>query len=139
MNYFLRFDIPTERVNPMLSADIEQIADFSFNNCRDRFFEGQLCLQNTNTGRITFVFVYDGDKFTSFKELKDKISSDAELILDKAFTYINNDYKKYLKGQYINFFAHIKKFDDYTFIENDMDSYVGTAFIWKILQSSDKF
>lgn len=139
MNYFLRFDIPTERVNPMLSADTEQIADFSFNNCRDRFFEGQLCLQNTNTGRITFIFIYNGDKFNSFKELKDKISSDAELILDKAFTYVDNDYEKYLKGQYTNFFAHIKKFDDYTFIENDVDNYVGTAFIWKILQPSDKF
>lgn len=139
MNYFLRFDIPTERDNPILSADKEQIADFTFNNCRERFYEGQLCLQNTNTGRITFVFVYDSDKFNSFKDLKDKISSDAELVLDKTFIWLNDNYHSYLKGQWTNFFSHIKKFNDYTFIENNIDSYVGTAFIWKILQPSNEF
>ena len=139
MNYFLRFDIPTERFNPMLSADEEQIADFVFGKCTERFYEGKLCLQDSNDGRITFVFVYDSDKFNSFKDLKEKISSDAELVLDKTFIWLDDNYHNYLKGQWTNFFAHIKKFNDYTFIENNVDSYVGTAFIWKILQPSDKF
>lgn len=125
-NYYMAFDIPTAN---------NSLAKFNLLKAYERFDKGGIGIQNGEFGKITIAFVYEGKDFKDFAELKTKVKEDTDNLILNSFEYKDENFKKYIKGQLTTFLSHIKKFDNYTFIEDRMDKenvYPGIKMIWNI-------